>query len=407
MLSNISRNTLFACGFLTWATVPSYAHASELKQAQLKESRNALENEAFYQAPQDGNAPTYPGALIRQERATDYTLPPGVQAYRILYHSLDATRHDVVSSAVVLVPAGPVPAGGWPVVAWAHGTSGVARQCAPSLMKNLYYGNEGLFDFPAHGLAVVATDYHGLGTSGAHQYMNKLAQGYDVIYSVAAARSAVPALGSRWVADGHSQGGMASWSVGEMEHDIADPGYLGTVSVSGTINMPDFVHPLPGEGGESFYTPMVAYGLQARYPQFDPRFMLNDAGMTHYDGAVRQGCWYVASALYDGQSIDSITRKGWLDNKFVQSMFHEDAVGRQPLKGPLLVITGGGDVTVPPEGVRATARTACHNHIPLSFTELPGLDHDPTMIQSTAMQIAWIKDRFSGRPAPENCDSLK
>jgi NAD(P)H-dependent flavin oxidoreductase YrpB (nitropropane dioxygenase family) len=34
-------------------------------------------------------------------------------------------------------------AGGLGSIAWAHGTSGVARQCAPSLAKDVYFGEEG------------------------------------------------------------------------------------------------------------------------------------------------------------------------------------------------------------------------------------------------------------------------
>lgn len=175
------------------------------------EADQALPITPFYTDTAPANAPSWPGALIRAEKVTDYAIPAGMTAWRILYHSLDAERHDVTTSVFVLLPAGPAPAGGWPMVAWAHGTSGVAQPCAPSLMKDLYYGDEGLFEFPKAGLAVVATDYHGEGTSGAHQYMNKLAQGYDVIYSVAAAHEALPGiLNQKWVADGHSQGGMAS-----------------------------------------------------------------------------------------------------------------------------------------------------------------------------------------------------
>ena len=36
----------------------------------------------------------------------------------------------------------------------------------------------------AAGFAVVATDYHGLGTEGPHQYVNKTAQAHDVVYSI-------------------------------------------------------------------------------------------------------------------------------------------------------------------------------------------------------------------------------
>src|SRR3984957_3747795 len=135
-----------------------------------------------------------PGDLLRKESFAGYSLPKGATAVRILYHSLDATGRDVATSAVVLIPAGTAPAKGWPIIAWAHGTSGVARLCAPSAMKDVYYGSEGLMPMVAAGFAVVATDYHGLGTEGPHQYVNKIAQARDVIYSMPAARAALPSL---------------------------------------------------------------------------------------------------------------------------------------------------------------------------------------------------------------------
>ena len=57
-------------------------------------------------------------------------------------------------------------------------------------MKDYYYGELGLDEFLRAGFAIVGTDYHGLGTPGPHQYVNKTAQVNDVIYSVPAARAA-------------------------------------------------------------------------------------------------------------------------------------------------------------------------------------------------------------------------
>jgi hypothetical protein len=44
--------------------------------------------------------------------------------------------------------------------------------------------------------------------------------------------------------------------------------------------------------------------------------------------------------------------------------------------------------------------------VALSFRSYPGLDHDPTMTNSTPDQLAWIKDRFAGKPASSNCAAL-
>src|SRR5580704_11621743 len=72
----------------------------------------------FYDTPKPLPAGK-PGDLIRSERFDDYDLP-FVTTLRILYHSRTATGADVPVSAVVLTPAGDPPAGGWPVIAWAH-----------------------------------------------------------------------------------------------------------------------------------------------------------------------------------------------------------------------------------------------------------------------------------------------
>jgi hypothetical protein len=146
------------------------------------------------------------GTLIRSEPATDYALPPGVTATRILYHTRTANNVDAIASGVVLVPYGQPPAGGWPLLAWSHGTSGVARNCVPSRMKSLFYNWEGFYEYVLMGYAVVATDYAGLGTKGRHAYLDMLTNGTDVIHSVPAARAAVPNLGKKWLVVGHSQG---------------------------------------------------------------------------------------------------------------------------------------------------------------------------------------------------------
>jgi hypothetical protein len=109
----------------------SVAEAAALEQA------DRLPLTDFYSTPPNLSA-TKPGDLLRKEAFSGYTLPKGASAVRILYHSLDATGQDVATSGVVLIPAGTAPPKGWPVIAWAHGTSGVARLCAPSAMKDVY-----------------------------------------------------------------------------------------------------------------------------------------------------------------------------------------------------------------------------------------------------------------------------
>ena len=377
-----------------------------LAEAVTMEQADALPRTGFYQTP--ALSGSQPGALLRRESFAGYAVPSGATAVRILYHSLSSEGAQVATSAVVLIPPGPAPAGGWPVIAWAHGTSGVARMCAPSLEKDMEYGEEGLMPMVRAGFAVVATDYHGLGTAGPHEYVNKIAQGRDVIYSVPAARAAVPSLGRRWVVIGHSQGGLAAWSVAEMEATLHDPNYLGAVSVAGAGDLKAILSGMGNPGSDAaFYLTYMAYAIHVLSPEFKPSDMLEGAALARYENATTKGCWNYAYASFLGLPPGKIVKPGWDGTAAAEKLFKIDELGTAPIGGPMLVIAGEGDQTVPIASMRGTVQKACRNGIALTFRSYPGLDHDPTMDQSTPDQLAWVRDRFAGKASAGNCAELK
>jgi hypothetical protein len=85
--------------------------------------------DSFYAAP--AHVPSSPGALLRVEPFTT-GIPSDVRAWRILYTTTRNVGVPAVASAIVL-EAKDTPAGPRPVIAWAHGTTGIAEGCAPSL----------------------------------------------------------------------------------------------------------------------------------------------------------------------------------------------------------------------------------------------------------------------------------
>ena len=384
----------------------SQVHAQEmpktLAEAAAMEQADRLPITDFYSTPVN-LAATKPGALLRKETFAGYSLPKGATAVRILYHSMDAIGQDVATSGVVLIPGGTPGPKGWPVIAWAHGTSGVSRLCAPSAMKDVYYGDEGLMPMVAAGFAVVATDYHGLGTEGPHQYVNKLAQAHDVVYSIPAARAAVRSLGSKWVVDGHSQGGLAAWGVAEAEHDLKDPNYLGAVSVAGVAREVDFFSHLSNTPGVGFYLAFMAAGIHARYPEFEPDDLLSDSVLEHYTDVTTKGCFYYGYATYAALPSGTLLRPTWEKSVWIHRFFDGNAVANAPIGGPLFVIAGEADQTVPIAGVRAAVKQMCAAKQLVTFRSYPGLDHDPAMEKSTPDQLEWIRSRFAGKPAMSNC----
>ena len=188
---------------------PAFAQAPATAPVRPSQTLHTLPLTKFYDTPHPLPAGK-PGELIRSEPFDEYELPPEVSAVRILYHSRSASGEDVATSGVVLIPSEKKPpAGGWPVIAWAHGATGVARPCAPSLMRNIGHGPL-LSMYVNLGYAVVATDYTGLGTNFRNAFLDAQSNATDVIGSVSAARAAVPQLGARWIVMGEGEGSLAA-----------------------------------------------------------------------------------------------------------------------------------------------------------------------------------------------------
>ncbi len=302
---------------------------------------------AFYTASASENSGK-PGTLVRAQAATDFALPPGVTATRILYRTRTAAGGEALASAVVLVPYGKPPAGGWPLLAWSHGTSGVAASCAPSLMKSLFYDWEGLYAYVSMGYAVVATDYAGLGTPGKHAYLDHLSNATDVIHSVPAARAAVPSLGRRWIVVGHSQGGLSSIGVAELQARIRDPDFLGTVSLAGASDVEDALDSI-----QSVKVPVLnglvafwIYGIKALYPEFRERDVLTDKAWDLYAAAVNDGC-SAASGAFSALATDEMLTPNWRENPFVRQFMARNRPAAMPTYGPLLLAGGATTCSSP------------------------------------------------------------
>src|SRR5207244_7976793 len=87
---------------------------------------------AFYTPPAH-TAATKHGAPIWARRLTGKAaLKPAASNTLVLYRSTDAAGQPDAVSGTVTVPKGKAPKGGWPILTWAHGTTGIADSCAPS-----------------------------------------------------------------------------------------------------------------------------------------------------------------------------------------------------------------------------------------------------------------------------------
>lgn len=171
--------------------------------------------DAFYTPPSP--LPKGPRGSVIWTRPLSGTmaLPSAKTNTLVLYRSVDGKGDSVAVSGTVAIPQGTPRRGGWPVITWTHGTTGLAPACAPS--RDTDNGPEHdyiaiirtlLDSFVKKGYVVVASDYAGLGTPGDHPFLQGVPTGRNALDMLRAAKALEPAIGKRYAVMGHSQGGQ-------------------------------------------------------------------------------------------------------------------------------------------------------------------------------------------------------
>lgn len=369
--------------------------AATIGQAQSarKSQVRTLRMTRFYDAPQPLPAGKL-GDLIRSESFDDYDLPLSVNVVRILYHSRSGSGEDVAASGVVLFPAEKKPpSGGWPVIAWAHGITGVARSCAPSLRRNLGHGPF-LSMYVNLGYAVVATDYTGLGTNFRNAFLDAPSNATDVIASIPAARQALPQIGSRWIVMGAAEGGLAAIAAAEKENEVRDSGYLGTIVVSDIASAKDMFAD-SAQRSSSIKLASLAYGTKTVYPEFQPSAVLTERGMALYH-AIEQTCSDMG--LVSEPAVTESVKPSWDQNKLLLQYLDRSTPTVSPTYGPVLMISSDHA----PSTADAIARM-CRLGDQVQWLQYSDLDPGRVIGESVRDQIAWIEARFAGRRAAGTC----
>jgi predicted esterase len=194
--------------------------------------RKAPKGAAFYKPPKHLSGKH--GGLIWARKQTGLDALKGARNELLLYRSKGLNGKSIAVSGSLAVPKGKAPKGGWPVITYAHGTTGDADACAPT---RGYDANQlTSYAFPLlqrwlkAGFAIVRTDYQGLGTPGVHEYLVGESEGRSVLDAVRAARAANGKLSKRFMISGHSQGGHAALFAA-----AAAPKYVPDLKLRGTV----------------------------------------------------------------------------------------------------------------------------------------------------------------------------
>ncbi|MGI9187603.1 MAG: lipase family protein [Gaiellales bacterium] len=373
---------------------------------QAERRQDALD--AFYATPA-GMEKAPPGTVFHTERLPSADVVGG-RAYRLLYRTQRADGSAAVSGAIAIVPLAPVPADGRPVLAWAHGTIGLGRGCAPSRRSDPLQATPWVADAIANGFAVIATDYAGLGTAGPNGYLLGRAEARDVINAVRALDVVPGAHPSRsWTVLGHSQGGHAAvWAAELARTEMPERPLLGVAVGAPALNL-DAIVTAQWDAGIGWGVGAEMYqSWPAAYPNVDFTRAVSWLG-ERYAGPVADAC------LGEGVPVPALL--GFLAAGVGLPFFDENPmrdpqlaaiVQRQtpaplPSSLPVLMAQGTADTVVPPSSNAATQEEWCAAGSDLTMQWLGGVGHVQAGPIIGTLAVPWLRALYDGAKPQPHC----
>ncbi|MFC7815368.1 MULTISPECIES: lipase family protein [unclassified Streptomyces] len=404
------------------------------------EVSRGIEIPAFYTPP--ATLPGADGALIRSEPLPLALSLPGLggplpgEATRLMYKSTDAGGEPVAVTGAYIEPSAQWRGDGpRPLVAVAPGTMGQGDQCAASMALehplrfngetvSVGYEDLSIYRLLLRGVAVVVTDYVGLGTTDRlHTYVNRVDGAHAVLDAVRAARSldsASVTSGSRVGLFGYSQGGGATAAAAELQPSYApDVTLAGTYAGAPPADLAEVTEAIDG----SDLAGALGWSLNG-FLQSEPA--LRPIADRYIDPAGEEAlkdlstmCVGDALLAYGGDSSTAWTKGGQSISDVIraepalQAFLAEQRIGELRPAGPVRVATGTADDLVPHDQSRQLAVDWCRKGAKVTYDPvvLPGvgsglLNHFAPLLADQGEAISWLTDRLSGEPARSNCWSM-
>ena len=395
--------------------IPASASGSPRPQgvAAVPASATAHGPTSFYRPPEP-LPPAPPGTLVRDQIVTGVPgVPRGDRVWRILYHSRTIAGGDIAVSGYVVVPSAGAPPGGYPILAWAHGTTGAATKCAPSLFNGMEgegpYLVPDIADYLNAGWLIAATDYQGLGVSeGIHPYLVGDSEGRGVLDAAQAARQLPHLRVSRTVlVYGHSQGGQAALFAGELAPSYAPSlqvigvvaaapatGLSTIVAVLGQINVPD----------DLAYFTLIGWTWSQTYPELPASDVFTDSGALFARQIVTGHCDNGLVAALAARSPGTEFRSDASLTPALVALAHLNDPGRVRTTAPMLIVQGTGDNQVPaPLTDLFVSRTACPAGDRVDYVRYTGATHGQIPFRSVRLILSWAAGRLHRLKAPDTC----
>jgi pimeloyl-ACP methyl ester carboxylesterase len=357
----------------------------------------------FYKPPK--NLPRGHGTLIWTRKASGIVpLASASETDLVLYTSKTPQGTPDAVSGSVSIPNGKPPPGGWPVITWAHGTTGVADSCAPTRVRAntpvapyVTYVNPELNAWLDAGYAVVRTDFQGLGTPGPHSYLIGEAEGRSTLDIVRAARQLDPSIGKRFLIAGHSQGGHAAlFAANEAKGWVPDLKLRGTAAFAPASHLKQQVPLLKGLTSPnplSALATIVVAGASTATPQVDPQKLLSNPTLALYPQIDKTCLPQLAeSDSLGGLAPSTLLRKNANTQPLLKVLGQNNPAVTTP--APILLLQGEADTTVFPAFTNQLDTELTGLGDSVDYQTFPGVDHGGVVSAGEADALAFFEQRL-------------
>jgi dienelactone hydrolase len=267
------------------------------------------------------------------------------------------------------------------VISWAHGTTGIADSCAPTIAgDNGGYALKLQNAWLKKGYAVVRTDYEGLGTPGDHPYLLGVSEGRSVLDMALAARKLEPSLSKNLVISGHSQGGQAAlWAASLAPKWASSEKLKGTVAfapVSHLAEQSQLLSALKTPSNLSGLVAMILDGVNIADPALAVPSLLSDRTAALWP-QVSTTCLAALDAptSFGGVAPADFFKPGANTAPITAFLSKNEDPEDLKIKTPVQIEQGMSDTTVLPTFTQLMAAEYKKNHVDLTYKTYSGLTH--------------------------------
>jgi len=364
--------------------------------------RKGPKGAAFYKPPKHLHG-KHGGLIWARKQTGSDALKSAKRNTLLLYRSKGLSSSLTAVSGSLAIPKGKPPKGGWPVITYAHGTTGSADACAPTrgydAGKLVSYAYPLLNRWLKAGYAVVRTDYDGLGTPGVHAYLVGRSEGRSVLDAARAARAYDHKLSKRFIIAGHSQGGHAALFAAAMAPQwVPDLRLRGTVAFAPASHLatqfPIALRSSSAGGGLGAIIALGLRGVDTADSQLGVPSLLTPQAAALYP-QTKTRCYDKLSRpdSFGGVPLNQFVKSGANLQPALTVIGESDPEHLRP-RTPIRIEQGTADGTVFEPFTKQLADEYANNGVKVDYLTYAGVSHGGIVNSAAADATKWIRKRL-------------